>query len=186
MDLIVAGDGSAWRAKFRGRLWRCAIGPGGVRQDKREGDGATPVGCWPMRRVLFRPDRLTAPDTILPSAALEPDDGWCDDPSDPLYNRPVKLPYEGRHEQLWRDDEIYDVLVVLGHNDDPPRPGAGSAIFLHVARPDYSPTQGCVALAQEHLLELLRTAGPETRVCVRTVTPGMALRAGGDSNHTAN
>ena len=153
-----------------------------MRRDKHEGDGATPIGCWPMRRVLFRPDRVPPPDTALPVAALKPEDGWCDDPADPLYNRPVKLPYGARHERLWRDDEIYDVVVVLGHNDDPPRPQAGSAIFLHVARPDYAPTQGCVALAREHLLEVLRAAGPGSRVCVRAEAPGAEAQARGDSD----
>ncbi len=102
----------------------------------------------------------------LPVAEIGPEDGWCDDPTDARYNRPVRLPYPGRHERLWRDDGIYDVVVVLGHNDAPPRPGAGSAASLHVARPGYGPTEGCVALALDHLLILLREAGPESRVCV--------------------
>ncbi len=111
-------------------------------------------------------DRQAALETVLPVAALEPDDGCCDDPKDAHYNPPVRLPYAARHEILWRDDGIYDVIVILGHNDGPPRPGAGSAIFLHVARDDYGPTEGCVALALPDLLTVLREAGPETRVRV--------------------
>ena len=99
-------------------------------------------------------------------ATLRPEDGWCDDPDDAAYNRPVRLPYAASHERLWRDDGIYDVIVVLGHNDDPPVPGRGSAIFLHVARPDYGPTAGCVALALADLLTVLREADPEARVRV--------------------
>jgi L,D-peptidoglycan transpeptidase YkuD (ErfK/YbiS/YcfS/YnhG family) len=143
-----------------GRLARCALGPAGVvaASAKREGDGASPAGAWPMRRVLYRPDRRAAPATGLPVSPLSPNDGWCDDPADRAYNRPVALPYPASCERLWRDDGVYDLIVVLGHNDDPPVPGAGSAIFLHVARPDYAPTAGCVALAADDLEALLAAA----------------------------
>jgi len=169
-DLIVSRspDGT-WHAAFGTRRWCCAIGPAGVSADKREGDGATPVGCFQLRRVLYRPDRLARPETGLPVAALRPEDGWCDDPDDAAYNRPIRLPYAASHERLWRDDGIYDVIVVLGHNDDPPVPGRGSAVFLHVARPDYGPTAGCVALALVDLLTVLREAGPEACVRVEAV-----------------
>jgi len=147
----------------------CAIGRGGLRlaQDKREGDGATPIGRWPLRRLLFRPDRLAPPGTALPSAAISPDDGWCDDPADPHYNRPVSLPFAGSHERLWRSDGLYDLVVVLGHNDDPPEPGLGSAIFLHCASAGFAPTAGCVAVARDALLQLLPDLAPgdHIRVC---------------------
>ncbi len=174
MDLIVARDSDGiWRAAFGARDWRCAIGPAGVIADKREGDGATPLGCFPLRRVLYRADRLSRPETLLPETTLPVtplalEDGWCDDPRDGAYNTQVRLPFAARHERLWRDDGIYDAIVILGHNDAPPRPGAGSAIFLHVARDDYAPTQGCVALALPDLLTVLREAGPKTRVCVES------------------
>ena len=165
-EIVVRQDG--W-LEADGRRWRCALGRGGVRHDKREGDGATPVGRFPMRRLLYRRDRFaTPPATALPCAAIARDDGWCDDPADPDYNWPVRLPYPASHEHLWREDGLYDVVVVLGHNDDPPVPGLGSAIFLHVARPDYGPTEGCVALALNDLLDLLRDCGPAT---VLTVQP---------------
>lgn len=159
-DIIASSDG--W-LRHGGRTYRCALGKGGCKPeaDKREGDGATPVGRYPLRQVLYRPDRLVAPpQTRLPSRALGPEDGWCDDPADPAYNRPVLLPYAASHEKLWRDDHIYDVIVTLGHNDDPPIPGMGSAIFLHVARPGYAGTEGCVALALSDLLELLAAWRP--------------------------
>src|SRR5690554_2419769 len=120
MDLIVTPDGVA---RWGGRRFRCALGRAGIAAAKREGDGATPVGRFPMRRVLYRPDRGEAPATRLPIAPIAPDDGWCDDPGDPAYNRPVRLPYPARCETLWRADALYDVVVVLGHNDDPPVPG---------------------------------------------------------------
>jgi L,D-peptidoglycan transpeptidase YkuD (ErfK/YbiS/YcfS/YnhG family) len=137
--------------------FRCALGRGGVSADKREGDGATPAGIFPLRHVLYRADRLSRPPTALEARPIAPNDGWCDDPADPMhYNTQVVLPHAARAERLWRSDGVYDVLVVLGHNDAPPIPGQGSAIFLHVARPDYAPTEGCVALGLPHLLALLR------------------------------
>lgn len=162
MDILVNAAGEL---RWSQRLYRCALGRGGVRTDKREGDGATPAGRFPLRRLLYRPDRLSAPATRLAATPLSSLDGWCDDPADPGYNNPVRLPYAGRHEELWRADHLYDVIVVIGHNDAPVVPGLGSAIFMHIARLDYGPTQGCVALAPHDLLSLLAEVGPD--VCLR-------------------
>ena len=166
MNFTVWSDG---RFEFSGRVVRCALGPAGVveAQAKREGDGATPLGVWPMLRVVYRPDRGEAPATALPVSEIGPRDGWCDDPADPAYNRPVKLPYPASAEAMWREDGIYDIVVVLGHNDDPPFPDAGSCIFLHLNRPGYPPTQGCVAIAREDLEALLRDARPGDAVEIR-------------------
>lgn len=163
MDLLVSADGTALWGKNR---LRCALGRGGVGTGKREGDGRTPEGAWPMRRLLYRADRLARPTTRLPAAPLAPQDGWCDDPADPCYNRPVRLPYGARAEALWREDGVYDLIVPLGYNDDPVIAGGGSAIFLHVARPDYAATEGCVGLAQADLLAVLRSADARTRVVI--------------------
>ena len=148
--------------ELSGRTIRCALGRSGVVAAvvKREGDGATPLGEWPIRRVLYRPDKGPPPATALPLQPMAPNDGWCDAPGDPAYNRPVALPYAASAEHLWRDDELYDRVVVLAHNDDPPVPGLGSCIFLHVARPGYGPTEGCVALARDDLDALLALAQP--------------------------
>lgn len=146
-----------------GRPTRCALGKAGVvaAADKREGDNRSPLGLWPIRYVLYRPDVYPdGPRTDLPVKAIAPDDGWCDAPDDPAYNRPVKLPYPASAERLWRDDHVYDLVAVLGHNDDPPVPGLGSAIFLHLAREDYSGTEGCVALARPDIEALLAIARP--------------------------
>jgi len=151
---------------WRGRSVRCALGRGGVSDDKHEGDGATPIGVFPLRRVLYRADRVEAPATRLPIASVTWMDGWCDDPLDPLYNQMVHLPCEARHENLWREDGVYDVIVVVGHNDEPVEPGRGSAIFMHVAASDYTPTEGCVAIARADLLALLGECSPETRLHV--------------------
>ncbi|MBW8813821.1 MAG: L,D-transpeptidase family protein [Caulobacterales bacterium] len=153
-----------------GRKVRCALGPAGVRPAalKREGDGASPAGVWPIREVWYRPDRGPPPATEFRVHALCEDDGWCDDPADPNYNRAVKLPYGASCEEMWRADGAYDVVVVLGYNDDPPVPGRGSAIFLHLCKPGYPPTAGCVAIARPELEELLAKARPGDAVEIRT------------------
>ncbi len=134
---------------------RTAFGRGGVRVHKQEGDGATPAGLLPLRRVLYRADRVARPRSAVPAMPLAPHDGWCDDPSHADYNRPVRLPHDGRHEALWRTDSVYDIIGVLGWNDAPVVRGLGSAIFLHGARPDFAPTEGCIALALPNLSTLL-------------------------------
>lgn len=146
--------------RYRSLLVPCALGRGGVRADKHEGDGATPLGTFPLRRLWYRADRLEVPSTCgLPTRVIRREDGWCDDPASPTYNQPVILPHAARHERLWRDDALYDLVVELGYNDGPIVPGGGSAIFLHVARPDYGPTEGCVAIARGDLLRLMDGAG---------------------------
>ncbi len=166
-DLVVHAAAGGGRCHFAGQVWRCALGRAGIRRDKREGDGATPAGSFPLRRLLYRPDREAAPACALPLAAIAPGDGWCDDPRHPAYNRPVALPFAAGHERLWRDDGLYDLLLVTGHNDDPPVPGAGSAIFVHIAGGGLAPTAGCVAFARADLLEILARLTPASRLVVR-------------------
>lgn len=147
----------------------CHIGRSGAIDAgaKREGDGVTPLGRWPVRAVLLRPDRVPAiPELKLPWRWLRQDDGWSDDPDDPAYNRPVRHPHPRSAERLWREDQAYDVIVVLGHNDAPPVPGAGSAIFLHCAA-DHDFTEGCVAIARTHMLNLLPGLHPGDAVDIR-------------------
>jgi L,D-peptidoglycan transpeptidase YkuD (ErfK/YbiS/YcfS/YnhG family) len=135
--------------------FRVALGYGGISSDKREGDGATPAGLLSLREVLYRPDRLSAPKSAVPTRPLTPSDGWCDDPGHPAYNLPVRHPFEASAEGLWREDAVYDIIGILGWNDDPVQPGRGSAIFLHPARADYPPTEGCIALALDDLRHIL-------------------------------
>ncbi len=145
------------------KFFPCRLGRRGILRDKVEGDGGTPVGKFPLRRVYYRADRVDPPMTALPVVALTPDMGWCDDPQDlTSYNRPVTLPHPSSHERLWREDNLYDLIVVLGHNDDPVVPGLGSAVFLHIAPPEGKPTQGCVALSTPHLRQVLACVGPGT------------------------
>lgn len=149
---------------FRGERLRCAIGRGGVRADKREGDGATPQALMPLRRVLYRADRLAPPRAAVPVEPLSPEEGWCDDAAHADYNRRIRLPHPARHEALWREDPLYDVIGVLGWNDAPVERGRGSAIFLHLAREDFSPTEGCVALPLRDLLAVLAAGLLEVEV----------------------
>jgi L,D-peptidoglycan transpeptidase YkuD (ErfK/YbiS/YcfS/YnhG family) len=134
---------------------RAALGRSGVMALKREGDGATPLGRFPVRQVLFRADRRMRPRTQFPVRAIRADDGWCEDPADRSYNRLVKLSPRSRADRLTRGDHLYDLVLVLGHNDRPCVKGRGSAIFVHLARPGYSPTAGCIALSRHDLLMLL-------------------------------
>ncbi len=159
--LEVSADG--WLT-WRGERMRAALGRGGVTNGKREGDGATPAGIFNLRCLWYRPDRLARPATHLSCFPIDPNSGWSDDPGDAAYNRPVLLPHPGRHERLWRDDGVYDLIVPLGYNDDPVTPGLGSAIFLHIAHGDYCPTEGCVAIARDDLLAILPECGPATRM----------------------
>jgi L,D-peptidoglycan transpeptidase YkuD (ErfK/YbiS/YcfS/YnhG family) len=166
VNFVATADG---RLDLGGRLVPCALGWGGVKPaaDKREGDGASPAGVWLIRRVLFRPDREALPQTALPVTEIKPEDGWCDAPDDPAYNRPVRVPYLASAERMWRSDGLYDVVVVLGHNDEPPVPGLGSAIFLHLAKPRYQPTEGCVAISRGDMADLLRAARPGDTLEIR-------------------
>jgi L,D-peptidoglycan transpeptidase YkuD (ErfK/YbiS/YcfS/YnhG family) len=134
---------------------RAALGRSGIKALKREGDGATPLGRFPVRQVLYRAGRLPRPRTPLPLRAIRADDGWCEDPADRNYNRLVKLSPRSGADRLTRDDHLYDLILVLGHNDRPRVRGRGSAIFVHLARPGYSPTAGCIALSRHDLLMLV-------------------------------
>lgn len=140
---------------MNGQRFRAALGAAGITDHKQEGDQATPRGLLLLRRVLYRADRLQPPRSAVPIEPIAPGDGWCDDPAHPDYNRMIRLPHPARHEALWREDAVYDIIGVLGWNNAPVLRGRGSAIFLHLARPDYPPTEGCVALARPDLLSVL-------------------------------
>ena len=161
MQAVVYPDG---RLVLRGQVFRAALGRAGVRALKQEGDGATPGGLLPLRRVLYRLDRAGPPDCAVPIEPIAETDGWCDDPAHRDYNRQVRLPHEAHCEELWRRDGVYDLIGVLGWNDAPVEKGRGSAIFLHVARTDYAPTEGCVALARDDLLRVLAAGVTELMV----------------------
>lgn len=142
---------------FDGRVFACALGRGGLTALKREGDGATPVARMRLVGGYFRPGRprLAARRSPLGLRELDPRLGWCDAPGERNYNRPVRLPYAGGHERMWRGDRLYDVCVVLDWNLRARSRGRGSAIFLHVAAPSLAPTEGCVAVPPAVMARLL-------------------------------
>lgn len=153
---------------WRGGQTRAAVGAAGVSSTKEEGDKATPVGTFPLPFGMYRPDRIQLPDTRLPMMRLWEAHAWVDDPKDPKYNQLVELPYPAHVEEMWRADGIYDLLVVIGYNMNPTQPGAGSAIFLHIARPNFTPTEGCIAIERSVLLKLLPLLGSNSTIAIRS------------------
>lgn len=133
----------------------CALGRGGVTDNKREGDAKTPLGRFQLRRIWYRADRISLPPTGLPQVEISPKSGWCDDIRSDDYNRPIEKPFRFSHENLWRRDRLYDVIIELGQNDRPPIKGRGSAIFLHLEKVNFQPTLGCIALRRSAILHLL-------------------------------
>lgn len=170
MDIIVK---PLRTAPTRGELicgdltFDCVLGRAGVSARKREGDGATPVGTFALRQAFYRAERVAVPFTRLPLRAIRRQDGWCDDPHARAYNTLVKLPIKASAETLWRDDHVYDVVVVIGYNDDPVVPGKGSAIFMHATAPQRTPTAGCVALELPDLLRVLARLDANSTVTIR-------------------
>jgi len=157
---VIRVDSAAGRLRFGAIDMACTLGRSGPcpADNKREGDGCTPLGIWPLRGVLLRPGRVEAGGIRLPWRWVREGDGWSDDPADPAYNRPVHLPRPFSAETLLREDEAYDVIVVLGHNDTPPVPGKGSAIFFHLS--EGRPTAGCIAVDRDDMLKLLPLLAP--------------------------
>jgi len=146
--------------------FKVALGRRGIRADKREGDGATPRGRFRLVRLWWRADRLMRPTTRLPLRRIGPQDAWCEVPTDRRYNRPVRLRRGQSGDRLWRADHLYDLVIELDHNTHPRVAGRGSAVFVHVARPGFAPTAGCVALAPKSLLRLLERISPKTRISI--------------------
>ena len=149
-------DTATHRLYYETQSFPCAIGKHGATSDKQEGDGKTPLGTFPLRKICYRADRLTLPPlhASFHPTTITQEMGWCDDPTHPAYNLPVTLPFAASHETLWREDHRYDIIIPLGYNDAPPVAGKGSAIFFHLTE-DYSGTEGCVALTQGDLFFLL-------------------------------
>jgi L,D-peptidoglycan transpeptidase YkuD (ErfK/YbiS/YcfS/YnhG family) len=143
-----------------------ALGRGGIKANKREGDGGTPRGTFQLRRLWWRPDRAPRPRTRLPTRPITANDGWCEDPRDRHYNQPIRLRTGEPGDRLKRDDRLYDFIIELDHNTRPRVAGRGSAVFVHVARPGFSPTAGCVGLKYNALIRLIERVGPQTRIVI--------------------
>jgi L,D-peptidoglycan transpeptidase YkuD (ErfK/YbiS/YcfS/YnhG family) len=161
-----AGDPRRGWLTAGGRTVPVALGRGGIRANKREGDGGTPKGTFRPRRLWWRADRHPRPATFLPVRAIRPEDAWCEDPSSRHYNQPLRLERDRDGDRLRRDDHLYDFIVELDHNTSPRTAGRGSAVFLHLARENFSPTAGCVSMTEATMLRLLARLGPKTRIVI--------------------
>ena len=143
-----------------------ALGRGGIKANKREGDGGTPRGSFRLRRLWWRADKHPRPATSLPVKRITAADGWCEDPADRHYNRPVKVAANASGDRLARKDNLYDFIVEIDHNTRPRIAGRGSAVFIHAARQGFAPTAGCVALELNTLRRMLSQLGPRTKIVV--------------------
>jgi L,D-peptidoglycan transpeptidase YkuD (ErfK/YbiS/YcfS/YnhG family) len=147
-----------------GRIIPVALGRGGIRANKREGDGGTPRGTFRPRQLWWRADRHPQPRTFLPVRAITPGDAWCENPNDRHYNKPIRLDHDRGGDRLRREDHLYDFIIEIDHNTSPRIAGRGSAVFLHLARDNFAPTAGCVSMTKSAMLHLLRRLGPATRI----------------------
>ena len=134
--------------------YKCSIGFNGLSENKSEGDGCTPIGTFKINKILYRPDKINNYKFNLDSEIIERKNGWCDDIESDLYNQKINFPFNQSAEHLYRNDDLYDIVCVIDFNLNPIIRGKGSAIFLHVASDDYSPTHGCVAIKKDDLLKL--------------------------------
>jgi L,D-peptidoglycan transpeptidase YkuD (ErfK/YbiS/YcfS/YnhG family) len=161
-----AGDPRRGWLTLEGQAVPVALGRGGIRANKREGDGGTPRGTFRPRQLWWRADRHPRPRTLLPVRAIRPDDAWCEDPASRHYNQPMRLNRERGGDRLTRDDQLYDFIVEIDHNRLPRVAGRGSAVFLHLARDNFAPTAGCVSMTKSAMLRLLRRLGSQTRIVI--------------------
>lgn len=171
-DIIVFRKGDLYYAKVDGKKYRCSIGENGFNANKIEGDKTTPIGEFPLREAFFREDKIapTLVNTKLFIKKLIINDGWCDEPNHPMYNKYVDLSnfdLNISHEKLYRDDDTYDIIIVVSYNDQPIIPGKGSAIFIHIAREGYTGTAGCIAFAKDDLLKILPKLSEKSRIILR-------------------
>jgi L,D-peptidoglycan transpeptidase YkuD (ErfK/YbiS/YcfS/YnhG family) len=143
-----------------------ALGRGGIKANKREGDGGTPRGAFRLKRLWWRADRAPRPRTRLPVRRIRIDDAWCESPADRHYNQSIRVSDSHPGDRLWRADALYDLLIELDHNTRPRIAGRGSGVFVHVAQPGFAPTAGCVALTAHALRGLLARVGPNTRIVI--------------------
>jgi L,D-peptidoglycan transpeptidase YkuD (ErfK/YbiS/YcfS/YnhG family) len=161
-----AGDPRRGWLAAAGQTVPVALGRGGIKADKREGDGGTPRGTFRPRQLWWRADRHPRPKTYLPVRAIKPEDAWCEDPSSRHYNQALRLERDQSGDRLTRDDHLYDFIIEIDHNTSPRIAGRGSAVFLHLARPNFSPTAGCVSMTPSAMLRLLQRLGPRTRIVI--------------------
>ncbi|MGY3804005.1 L,D-transpeptidase family protein [Pigmentibacter ruber] len=156
-------------AKINNKTYSCVLGKNSTTSNKKEGDLSTPLGKYPIRKIFYREDRIGNKINRLkiPLQKIQKDDGWCDDPQSPHYNKYIKLPFPYSHENLWRDDHLYDIILVIGYNDEPVVKAKGSAIFLHVKSSTTKSTAGCVAFSEKDLIEILENLDSSSQIIIQ-------------------
>jgi L,D-peptidoglycan transpeptidase YkuD (ErfK/YbiS/YcfS/YnhG family) len=150
--------------KYKNFKFRCALGKNGIKKKVKEGDNITPIGIFKIIKIYYRHDKIKNLKTSIKKKKIKKNMGWCDDPKSNFYNQQVKLPNKFNYERLYRNDRIYDLLVILNYNTNPVIKNKGSGIFIHIAKKNYSPTKGCIALRKKNLLELLKTINQKTKI----------------------
>jgi len=150
--------------KYKNLKFRCALGEAGIKKKKKEGDNITPKGEFKIIKVYYRDDKVKNITTSIKKLKIKKNTGWCDDPNSKFYNKQIKLPSKFSHEKLYRDDNLYDLILVSNYNMNPIIKNKGSAIFIHVAKNSYERTKGCIALKKEHLIKLLSQIKKDTKI----------------------
>ena len=150
--------------KYKNLKFRCALGKGGVKKKTMEGDNITPKGIFKIIKIYYRPDKIKKIKTLIKKIKIKKNMGWCDDPSSRLYNKLINLPTKYTHEKLYRNDSLYDLIVVLSYNTNPIIKNKGSAIFMHIAKDSYKKTRGCIALKKEHLIKIISKIKKNTKI----------------------
>ena len=151
---------------YKNFKFRCSIGESGIGNKKEEGDGITPKGIFKLTKVFYREDKVKNIKAKIKKIKIKKNMGWCDDPKSKFYNKLVKLPNKFSNEKLYRKDDVYDIVIVLNYNMQPIIKNKGSAIFIHVAKKNYKPTAGCVALKKKDLIKLLKYINKNTKICI--------------------
>ena len=150
--------------EYKNLKFRCALGKAGIKKKKKEGDNITPEGTFKIIRVYYRRDKIKNISTLIKKKEIKKKIGWCDDPVSSVYNKEIKLPSKFSHEKLYRKDNLYDLILVLNYNINPIIKNKGSAIFIHIAKKNYEPTAGCIALKKRDLVELLKKIKKNTKI----------------------
>ena len=150
--------------KYKNLKFRCALGKGGVKKKTMEGDNITPKGIFKIIKIYYRPDKIKKIKTLIKKIKIKKNMGWCDDRSSRFYNKLINLPTKYTHEKLYRNDSLYDLIVVLSYNTNPIIKNKGSAIFIHIAKNSYKKTKGCIALKKEHLIEIISKIKKNTKI----------------------
>ena len=150
--------------QYKNLKFRCALGKAGIKKKKKEGDNVTPKGTFKITKMYYRQDKIKNITSLIKKIKIKNNMGWCDDPNSIHYNKQIKLPNKFSHEKLYRKDNLYDLFLVLNYNTNPVIKNKGSAIFLHLAKKNYTPTKGCIGLNKIHLLKILEIIKPNTKI----------------------